>query len=164
MCTPSLAIDLVIVSGQDYFWLVRRKDTNQLAVMGGFVQVGETVEHAVARELMEEMGIELNELPRLLGIYSDPRRDNRRHAVSAAFVVKVPQDVRPRAGDDVKDVQRIHFRNMEEHSFFADHKTILSDYLRSLEGGESMEIGDVFENVVRSTCYDGNDQKYSTNS
>jgi ADP-ribose pyrophosphatase YjhB (NUDIX family) len=53
----------------------------------------------VARELMEEMGIELKELPRLLGIYSDPPRDNRRHAVSAAFVVKVPQDVRPRAGD-----------------------------------------------------------------
>lgn len=160
MCTPSLAIDLVIVSGQDYIWLVRRKDTNQLATMGGFVHVGETLEHAVARELMEEMGIELKESPRLLGIYSDPRRDNRRHSVSAVFVIKVPQDVRPRAADDVKDVQRIHLSDIEEHSYFADHKTILSDYLRSLDTeGESKEIRDVFENVVRSTCYDGNNQK-----
>lgn len=165
MCTPSLAIDLVILSGQDYIWLVRRKDTNQLATMGGFVHVGETVEHAVARELMEEMGIELKESPRLLGIYSDPRRDNRRHTVSAVFVIKVPQNVRPRAADDVKDVQRIQLSDIEEHSFFADHKTILSDYLRSLEtGGESKEIRDVFENVVRSTCYDRNYQTYSTSS
>mmetsp|Transcript_14202 Transcript_14202/g.17138 ORF Transcript_14202/g.17138 Transcript_14202/m.17138 type:complete len:88 (-) Transcript_14202:36-299(-) len=37
MCTPSLAIDLVITSGHDHVWLVRRKDTNQLATMGGFV-------------------------------------------------------------------------------------------------------------------------------
>ena len=164
MCNPSLAIDLVIVSGQDYFWLVRRKDTNQLATMGGFVNVGETVEHAVARELMEEMGIELKkESPRLLGIYSDPRRDNRRHTVSAVFVINVPQDVRPRAAGDVKDVQQIHFSDIEGHSFFADHKTILSDYLRSLNWNESVETQDVFQNVVRSTCYDGNYHKYSTN-
>jgi hypothetical protein len=31
MCNPSLAIDLVIFSGEDHLWLVRRKDTNQLA-------------------------------------------------------------------------------------------------------------------------------------
>ena len=58
MCNPSLAIDLVIVTKKnekddsivnddDYVWLVQRKDTDQLATMGGFVQVGETVEDAV---------------------------------------------------------------------------------------------------------------------
>ena len=36
MCTPSLAIDLVIASGPDHVWLVRRKDTNQLATMGAY--------------------------------------------------------------------------------------------------------------------------------
>ena len=39
MCTPNLAIDLIITSGNDNkhqnIWLVRRKDTNQLATMGG---------------------------------------------------------------------------------------------------------------------------------
>ena len=82
MCTPSLAIDLVILSGTDHVWLVRRKDTNQLATMGGFVMVGETVEQAVIRELREETGIDLSsgrKPPMLFGVYSDPRRDNRRH-------------------------------------------------------------------------------------
>lgn len=157
MCTPNLAIDLVIVSGHD-FLLVRRKDTDQLATMGGFVNVGETVEHAVARELQEEMGIELQQSPRLLGIYSDPRRDNRRHTVSAVFVINVPHNIRTRAAGDVKDVQRIPFSEIGEHSFFADHKTILSDYLRSM-GGKSKEIQDSFENVVRSACYE---RKYQT--
>jgi hypothetical protein len=39
MCTPNLAIDLIIASGQDHVWLVRRKDTGQLATMGGFVNI-----------------------------------------------------------------------------------------------------------------------------
>lgn len=158
LCTPSVAIDLVIQSGDDHIWLVRRKDTNELATMGGFVNVGETVEHAVARELQEEMGIVLQEKPRLMGIYSDPRRDNRRHTVSAVFVVNVPLDAEPRAADDVKDVQRIRLSDIEHLSLFADHKTILDDYRRSL-GRDLLEanatpIKDVFENVIRSTCHD----------
>eukprot|EP00544_Gedaniella_sp_CCMP2646_P006005 CAMPEP_0202496278 /NCGR_PEP_ID=MMETSP1361-20130828/19340_1 /ASSEMBLY_ACC=CAM_ASM_000849 /TAXON_ID=210615 /ORGANISM="Staurosira complex sp., Strain CCMP2646" /LENGTH=216 /DNA_ID=CAMNT_0049127557 /DNA_START=225 /DNA_END=872 /DNA_ORIENTATION=- len=151
MCTPSLAIDLVIQeSGSDRIWLVRRKDTNQLAVMGGFVNVGESVEHAVARELFEEMGIRLEESPRLLGIYSDPRRDNRRHTVSAVFVVKVDDDIIPKAADDVKDVQRIRLNEIEDHEYFADHKSILDDYRRSLKGNGSegqSPINDVVENI-----------------
>ena len=155
MCTPSLAIDLVIASGKDHIWLVRRKDTDQLATMGGFVHVGETVEHAVARELSEEMGLSLEESPRLLGIYSDPRRDNRRHTVSAVFVVEVSQNAKPRAADDVKDVQRIRLDEIESHSYFADHKTILHDYRRSLGRNlDSAPIKDIVENVVRSTCHD----------
>ncbi len=159
MCTPSLAIDLVIQESgtSDRIWLVTRKDTNQLAVMGGFVNVGESVEHAVARELFEEMGIRLEESPRLLGIYSDPRRDNRRHTVSAVFVVKVDDDIKPKAADDVKDVQRIRLNEIENYEYFADHKSILDDYRRSLKGNGSegqFPINDVVENIVRSTCSD----------
>jgi 8-oxo-dGTP diphosphatase len=159
MCTPSLAIDLVIQESgtSDRIWLVTRKDTNQLAVMGGFVNVGESVEHAVARELFEEMGIRLEESPRLLGIYSDPRRDNRRHTVSAVFVVKVDDDIKPKAADDVKDVQRIRLNEIEDYEYFADHKSILDDYRRSLKGNDSegqSPINDAVENIVRSTCSD----------
>lgn len=57
MCTPSVAIDLVVLSGNDHFWAVRRKDTSQLATVGGFVKMGESVENAVLRELEEETGI-----------------------------------------------------------------------------------------------------------
>ncbi|KAL7571761.1 hypothetical protein ACA910_002853 [Epithemia clementina (nom. ined.)] len=151
MCTPSLAIDLVIVSGSNHLWLVRRKDTNQLATMGGFVMIGETVEDAVRRELKEETGIDLGsssisttttktttaaaantrqtrQQPALFGVYSDPRRDNRRHTVSAVYAIHLEGDETPVAADDVKEVKKIPMDDIEKYEYFADHKTILLDY------------------------------------
>ena len=165
MCTPSLAIDLVILSGinnddDDHVWLVRRKDTNQLAVMGGFVQVGETVETAVQRELMEEMGIPLTEPPVLLGVYSDPRRDGRRHTVSAVYAVRVDAHAHPVAADDVKEVHRIPLADIEQYTFFADHKTILMDFRATLHHnhhyqalGDYQGVGDFANDIVRSLCH-----------
>ena len=60
MCTPSVAIDIVIYSkteeGEYNVWVVRRKDTEQLATIGGFVDTGESTESAVQRETLEETG------------------------------------------------------------------------------------------------------------
>jgi 8-oxo-dGTP diphosphatase len=158
MCTPSLAIDLVIVSQSDHVWLVRRKDTGQLATMGGFVIVGEEVEKAVRRELMEETGIDLVEDPVLFGVYSDSRRDNRRHTVSAVYVVHMDGSEQPKAADDVKDVQRIHLDDIEKYEYFADHKTILLDYrtfIRHRDAPERRRVGsdgDFAHDIVRSIC------------
>ena len=33
MCTPSLAVDIILTSGPDHVWLVRREDTGLLALM-----------------------------------------------------------------------------------------------------------------------------------
>jgi 8-oxo-dGTP diphosphatase len=153
MCTPSLAIDLIIASGPDHVWLVRRKDTSQLATMGGFVQVGETVEATVKRELMEEMGIDLKRHQiQLFGVYSDPRRDNRRHTTSAVFAVHLDAELHPHADDDVKDVQRIPLADIEKHEYFADHKTILMDYKRAVGQTKSQDDGDFAADVARSIC------------
>jgi 8-oxo-dGTP diphosphatase len=158
MCTPSVAIDLVIASGADHIWLVRRKDTNQLANMGGFVNVGETVEHAVKREIQEEMGINLVKPPQLLGIYSDPRRDNRRHTVSGVFAVHLGGEEKPVAADDVKEVKRIPLADILKYEYFADHKTILLDYRQSLRGGVisvGSSEGDFASDIQRSVCGTG---------
>jgi 8-oxo-dGTP diphosphatase len=159
MCTPNLAIDLVIVSGSnnEFFWLVRRRDTNQLATMGGFVEVDESVENAVRREIKEEMDIDLEDPPQLVGLYSDPRRDNRRRTVSAVYAVHLGDDVHPKAGDDAKEVKRISIHDIEQHEYFADHRTILLDYRRFLLGQSPVleTTGDFATDVVRSTCFVG---------
>lgn len=164
MCTPNLAIDLIITSGGknsegsatvDSIWLVRRKDTNQLATMGGFVEVHETVEDAVTRELKEEMDLTFRETPKLVGIYSDPRRDNRRRTASVVYAVHLPGEISPRAGDDAKEVVKIPIHEVQNHSYFSDHKTILLDYLHS-EGlvvqHSHRTDGDFAGDIVRSTC------------
>jgi 8-oxo-dGTP diphosphatase len=161
MCTPNIAIDLILTTAsRDAVWLVRRKDTSQLATMGGFVDLGETVEAAVKRELMEELGIELllgqqEHTPKLFGVYSDPRRDNRRHTVSVVFAVSLPDGAQPKAADDVKDVVKIRLGDIEKYDYFADHKTILMDYVRAVERRPaSLEgDGDFAKDVVRSICF-----------
>lgn len=154
MCTPNVAIDLIIRSGTNYIWLVRRKDTNKLATMGGFVDVDETAEQAVKRELKEEMGIDLKDPPRLFGVYSDPRRDNRRRNVSIVYAVHLTEEVHPNAGDDAKEVKRISMDDIEKHSYFADHRTILLDYRRFIRQKPQLlsSEGDFAENITRSTC------------
>ena len=159
MCTPNLAIDLVITSGgssarPDYVWLVRRRDTDQLATMGGFVDMNETVEQAVKRELKEEMDYDLAMPPQLIGVYSDPRRDNRRRTVSAVFAIHVGEDFQPHAGDDAKEVIRISIDDIEKHTYFSDHRTILLD-VRSQLRGEAFQVstkGDFVADIARSSC------------
>mmetsp|Transcript_39384 Transcript_39384/g.106329 ORF Transcript_39384/g.106329 Transcript_39384/m.106329 type:complete len:238 (+) Transcript_39384:26-739(+) len=131
MCTPSLAIDLVIEStlpnGEPAVVLVERADNGLFATMGGFVDVGETVETAVARELMEETGLELASPPSLLGVWSDPRRDKRRHTVSAVFVA--PGKGKIRAGDDARGVKALPLDQLMGLHYAFDHDSIISDYL-----------------------------------
>ena len=52
--------------------LERRSDNGFWGLPGGVVEIGESVEHAVIREVMEETGLEVV-VTRLIGIYSDPK-------------------------------------------------------------------------------------------
>ncbi len=88
--TPKLMVDVVIPSEEGVV-LVRRGSEpfeGQWALPGGFVEVGETVEEAAARETAEETGLAV-ELARLVGVYSAPDRDPRGHNVSVAYLARV---------------------------------------------------------------------------
>ena len=88
--TPKLMVDVVITSENGVVLIRRGNDPfeGQWALPGGFVEVGETVEEAAAREAAEETGLAV-EIARLVGVYSDPERDPRGHNVSVAFLVRV---------------------------------------------------------------------------
>jgi len=128
-----MAVDVILTSGSDHLWLIRRQDTGILALMGGMIEVGETSEETVRRELKEEMNIDLNSTPTLFGVYNDPQRDARRHTASVVFIVDLPADVEPTAGDDATDVYRMPMADVQNHDFFIDHKTIINDFMRMKE-------------------------------
>lgn len=52
---------------------------------GGHVEYGEKVEEAVTREMKEELGVSVK-IKKLIGIYSNPKRDPRYHSVAVAFL------------------------------------------------------------------------------
>ena len=51
--------------------LMQRSDNGAWGLPGGYVEIGESVVQAAAREVLEETGVRV-ELGRLVGVYSDP--------------------------------------------------------------------------------------------
>jgi 8-oxo-dGTP diphosphatase len=75
--------------------LIRRADTGTWATPGGTLEWGETMQTALARELLEEAGIENAVIERVVGVYSRPDRDPRFHAVTVMVVCAVDAPTRP---------------------------------------------------------------------
>ena len=124
--TPLLAADCVVFDAKGRVLLVRRKYPpykGRYALPGGFVEIGETVEDACRRELAEETGLSAGRL-RLVGVYSDPKRDPRRHTCSAVFLAKVARGS-PRAGDDAAAAEWVADWRKADLAF--DHARILAD-------------------------------------
>ncbi len=125
--TPLLTVDCVVFD-IDGVVLIRRgfePFIGWYALPGGFVEIGESVELACARELKEETGLEIdNNSLQLIGVYSDPDRDSRQHTVSVAFLGKSNLD-KLQAGDDAISVEVV--RNWRRKDIAFDHKKILED-------------------------------------
>ncbi len=109
--------------------LVERKNPPLgLALPGGFVEVGETVEQAILRELREEIGLSC-EIKRLVGVYSEPGRDPRFHVVSVVFLLDA-YDL-PKAGDDAKRAFVFPIEEIPFEKLVFDHAKILMDFVSS---------------------------------
>jgi 8-oxo-dGTP diphosphatase len=130
--TPVLTVDVVIAmrdrSGAPVVLIERRNEPFGWALPGGFVDLGETVEHAAAREAREETGLEVLLGP-MLGVYSEPGRDPRGHTVSIVFTGTATGQ--PVAGDDARAVG-IHDLDALPPLVF-DHARILEDYRAWIE-------------------------------
>jgi 8-oxo-dGTP diphosphatase len=129
---PSPTVDVVIALPGDRVVLVRRRNPPPgWALPGGFVDVGETVEAAAVREAREETGLEVT-LTELLYVYSEPRRDPRRHTLSAVFLGRA--DGEPAGGDDAAEARAFAWDALPSPIAF-DHAEILRDARRLLLGG-----------------------------
>ncbi len=122
---PRLTVD-VIVTGKEGVLLVKRKNEpykGKWALVGGFVNYGETVEQAAIRECKEETGLDI-ELEKLVGVYSDPNRDPRGHVVSVCFLAREKGGIL-KSGTDAADARFFKKIPWEELAF--DHARILKD-------------------------------------
>lgn len=132
--TPLLAVDCVVFNSDRRVLLIRRKNppfAGALALPGGFVELGETVEAACRRELMEEAGVKVGKLS-LVGVYSAPDRDPRGHICSVSFVAQAKRG-KAKAGDDAAAVDWVKSWRRADLAF--DHRRIISDAVRLLERG-----------------------------
>ncbi|TET27507.1 MAG: NUDIX hydrolase [Candidatus Heimdallarchaeota archaeon] len=103
---------------------------NYWALPGGILEEGETVEEALTREMLEELGVEVT-LKEILGVYSKPNRDPREHTISVTFICDY--EGKPEAGDDAVSFGDFEVGMVPELELAFDHKEIIRDYRKWLE-------------------------------
>jgi ADP-ribose pyrophosphatase YjhB (NUDIX family) len=109
--------------------LVRRRDTGKWSLPGGVVDWGETIPSTVKRELIEETGLELKTLKRLVGVYSEPDRDPRFHSI--CVVVEAAVDGTMHVSDtlEITDIEAFSIEDIELQHLSHDHGRHLRDYI-----------------------------------
>ena len=129
---PAPTVDVVVQLAGDRVVLVKRRfPPPGWALPGGFVDEGETVEAAAIREAREETGLDV-ELVDLVYVYSDPRRDPRKHTMSVVFLGRAAGE--PAGADDAEEARAFAWSALPAPLAF-DHADILRDARRLLLTG-----------------------------
>jgi ADP-ribose pyrophosphatase YjhB (NUDIX family) len=123
---PIPTVDIIIRVGGGIVLIRRKNPPLGWAIPGGFIDYGETAEHAAAREAKEETTLDVDEL-KLLGVYSDPARDPRMHTMSVVFTARATGT--PCADDDAGDIG-VFTRETLPSPLAFDHAKILEDYFK----------------------------------
>ncbi len=125
---PALTVDAIWIR-RGRVLLVRRGRPpfrGMRALPGGFVELRETVEHAVSRELEEETGLRARPW-KIVGVYSGPDRDPRKPTASVAFLMR-GRGGQPRGMDDAATAEWVPIVRVGELAF--DHNQIVRDAVK----------------------------------
>lgn len=123
----AVAVDAIIIK-EDKILLVKRGNNpfkNHWALPGGFVNIGESIEEAVLREIGEETSLTAS-ITKLIGVYSKPDRDPRGQVISIVFSLKA--NGTPKAEDDASETRYFSKEEMQGLDLAFDHKDIIFDY------------------------------------
>lgn len=129
--SPKITVDGIIIKDDEIILIKRKYEPykNSWALPGGYVEYNEKTEDAIIREIFEETGIK-TKINKLIGVYSDPKRDPRGHTISIIYELKIIKG-KIKSGDDASEVDFFKFDNIPEKLSF-DHKKIISDYLKEV--------------------------------
>lgn len=121
---PALTVDAVVFRQGEILevLLIQRKHypfEGMWALPGGFVDMDETVEEAVVRELYEETHLKFDQLKQL-HTFSALGRDPRGRTVSVTFYGKITiENAEVQGGDDASDAKWFRMSQLPELAF--DH-------------------------------------------
>jgi ADP-ribose pyrophosphatase YjhB (NUDIX family) len=125
--TVDIIIETVTPQKKGIVLIKRKNPPYGWAIPGGFVDYGESLEQAAAREAEEETSLKVN-LIRQFHTYSDPGRDPRHHTVSTVYIASASGV--PVGLDDAAEARVFGKDEIPENMAF-DHRKILEDYFNN---------------------------------
>lgn len=127
---PVPTVDIIIEMPEGIVLIKRKNFPPGWAIPGGFVDYGESLEEAAAREAREETGLKITELKQF-HTYSAPGRDPRQHTISTVFTARGRGILK--ADDDAEEAGIFTQDDLPENFAF-DHEEILREYFAKKNG------------------------------
>lgn len=132
--SPAPTVDVVVFDREKGILLIERLfEPLGWALPGGFVDYGEQLDHCAVREMKEETGLDVR-VKALVGVYSNPLRDPRRHTITTVFWCESDDLSKLQAGDDAGKARFFQLDALPENIVF-DHKVIIADFLKIYREG-----------------------------
>lgn len=128
--SPILTVDGLIVERGKILMVKRNIDPflGYWVLPGGHVDYGEKVEDAIKREMKEELGVTVR-IKKLIGVYSNPKRDPRYHTVTIAFFLERTR------GEIAIDYEASEYKffsfNQLPQKIGFDHRKVINDLRKS---------------------------------
>ncbi len=128
--SPILATDGIVLKGGKVLLTKREIDPFQgcWVLPGGHVEYGEKVEEAIKREMKEELGVPVK-IKKLIGIYSDPKRDPRYHSVAVVFLLEKGKG-KVHLNHEASEFKYFSLNDLPEKIGF-DHRKVITDFKRN---------------------------------
>src|SRR3989338_11001742 len=128
---PILAVDGVVIKNHQILLAKRTIEPflRLWCLPGGRMNIGESCEEGVFREMREETGLKC-QIIKLLGVYSQPGRDPRGHTVTVAYLLK-PIGGKLKSNFESSELKFFSLDKIPTNLGF-DHQTIIKDALSIL--------------------------------
>lgn len=140
---PTPVVDIIITKHNHLNKLLillisRKNEPFGWALPGGYVDEGESFEHAAIREAKEEVSLDIW-LDELFYVYSDPNRDPRQHNTTTVFIGhRSSMGQKELAADDAREAKYMTKREIKKlivtNQISFDHTRILIDFFQYDDG------------------------------
>jgi ADP-ribose pyrophosphatase YjhB (NUDIX family) len=129
---PVMGTSIIPILPDGRIVLVRRRDNGKWSLPGGMVDWGEEIATTVHRELVEETGLQVSKIRRLVGVYSSPDRDPRIHSICVVVEVEANGTIQITDPLEVLDVKAFECAELPIGTLSHDHDRQLKDYFAGL--------------------------------
>lgn len=128
-----------IIKSNNKILLEKRADSNRWGLIGGGLEIDESLEQGIIREINEETGIKISEESLIFWkMFSDPSRigaypdGNIIRIISAAYIVNLTENHKLTCSDESEELKYFTYQELENLNIAETQRHVINEYLSSM--------------------------------